>query len=466
LYFRKFHRYPNENRSIESIEKSLTTREDVNETDQNYVVYYKLACSTCSTVFESEDALGIHMRSKICRRSIPSIKSKASKAPSKTSKKRQTASVKKTKAPAAKKAKKATKKNVTKAKSTTSSSSSASSSTKSTTSSSSSSSSVPSTTGTSAEDIMLQQALAMSMAGFEDNSAMGVDEDDELAAVLAMSAGGNDRGGQTRSKNKSKKRKKSNFMTSFEMSKVQNQPNAPLNGDYNQMMNYSKPASKKTKTARVVKKKKAPVTKKAKKATKKKVTKAKSTTSSSSSSSSSSSTKITSTSTSIKSKTVVVHCSGCGKMSFTATVGKRHSHCTKRPIGIRHAPGHIPGGGFWEATPRLSTTSSIAVHCSGCGKMSTRAKAGKVHNSCRKRPMGFWEAMPTQSTTSSMSSSSVTKGNSKSFSSSSSSSSTSSVAKGYSKSFSSSSLSSAKNRSIVFFFCFIVLFIFFFRVPG
>ena len=78
LYFRKFDKFPKEGRSIESIEKSLTTREDVNETDQNYVVYYKLACSTCSTVFESEDSLGIHMRSKICR-SLPS-KLKPSKA--------------------------------------------------------------------------------------------------------------------------------------------------------------------------------------------------------------------------------------------------------------------------------------------------------------------------------------------------------------------------------------------------
>ena len=77
MYFRKFDKFPKEGRCIESIEKSLTTREDVNETDQNYVVYYKLACSTCSTVFESEDSLGIHMRSKICRRSIPRIKSKS-----------------------------------------------------------------------------------------------------------------------------------------------------------------------------------------------------------------------------------------------------------------------------------------------------------------------------------------------------------------------------------------------------
>ena len=52
----------------------------------------------------------------------------------------------------------------------------------------------PSTTGMSAEEIMLQQALAMSMAGVEDSSAMDVDEDDGLAAALAMSAGGNDGG--------------------------------------------------------------------------------------------------------------------------------------------------------------------------------------------------------------------------------------------------------------------------------
>ena len=55
----------------------------------------------------------------------------------------------------------------------------------------------PSTTGMSAEEVMLQQALAMSMAGVEDSSAMDVDEDDGddgLAAALAMSAGGNDGG--------------------------------------------------------------------------------------------------------------------------------------------------------------------------------------------------------------------------------------------------------------------------------
>jgi 26S proteasome regulatory subunit N10 len=62
----------------------------------------------------------------------------------------------------------------------------------------------PSTAGMSAEEIMLQQALAMSMGGIggEDATSMEVDDDEDedaaaLAAALAMSSGGGDSSGDS-----------------------------------------------------------------------------------------------------------------------------------------------------------------------------------------------------------------------------------------------------------------------------